>query len=161
MLRIRLKRIGKKHQAFYRIVVAEHTKPVKGEYLLKIGTYNPLSKKIVIDKELAMEWLNKGAKPSNTVAKIFKKEGLKHRSIVIKIYQAKNKQEIAKEKAQKEAEKAKEQADKEAKKAEFEVKQAQEQKEKKEKVPKATATEPKKEEVQKSEEKSEQNPETK
>lgn len=122
MLRIRLTRTGKKKQPNYRIVVAEHTAPIQGKFIDIIGHYNPFTKKIVIDKEKTMDWMNKGAKPSNTIAKLLKKEGMEHKSIVIKIYKTKSKAELEKEKIEKEAEKAKEQAEKEAAKVEFEKK---------------------------------------
>lgn len=122
MLRIRLKRFGKIHQPVYRIVVAEHSKAVNGKYIAKIGHYDPKKKTVVLDKKLAMDWMNKGAKPSNTMAKIFKAQGLKHKSIVIKIYKVKSKTELEKEKQSKEAEKQQEAAKKEVQKAEFEAK---------------------------------------
>jgi len=148
MLKIRLTRIGKKKQPFYRIVVAEHTAPIQGKFVEMIGNYNPFSKKVVLDKNKAVDWMNKGAMPSNTVAKILQREGLKHKSIVIKTYKTKSKTEIEKEKQEKEAEKAKEQAEKEVKKAEFE-KEVEEKKE----------TEAQKaEETQKTEEKEEKLP---
>lgn len=122
MLRIRLRRGGKKNQPFYRIVVANHHDPVKGGYIAKIGHYNPLKKALVLDKEAALDWMNKGAKPSNTVAKLFKKQAIEHQSIVIKLYKTKSKVEIEKEKQAKELEKQQEAEKKEASKAEFEAK---------------------------------------
>ena len=91
MLKIRLFRMGKKKQPRYRLVVAEHTAPVQGKFLTILGSYNPFTKEINLDKKKALEWMNKGAKPSNTVAKLLKKEGLKHKAIVIKKFKAKPK----------------------------------------------------------------------
>lgn len=125
MLRIRLRRGGKKNSPFYRIVVAEHSKPIKGAYIENLGYYNSIKKEIKLDKEKILAWLNKGAKPSNTMAKILKKQGLKHKLIVIKMFKAKNKSELEMEKKTKEAEKAKEQAEKQAKKVEFEKESAE------------------------------------
>lgn len=120
MLKIRLKRIGKKHQPIYRIVVTEHTQPVSGQYVEKIGLYNPFTKKIEIDKEKVQNWMDKGAKPSNTVAKLLEKSGLKHKLIVIKKFAAKSKKQLEAEKKVDEEKKMKEQAEKAAQKEAFE-----------------------------------------
>lgn len=120
MLKIRLRRQGRKHQPYYRIVVVEHTAPVQGQYLVNIGHYDPKKKQLVVNKELACEWMNKGAKPSNTVAKLFSKDNIKHKLIVIKKFKTKSKTQIEAEKKEKEAEKAKEAQEKELQKAKFE-----------------------------------------
>lgn len=122
MLKIRLTRIGKKKQPHYRLVVAEHTAPIQGKFVEIVGNYNPFTKKVVLEKEKITAWMDKGAKPSNIVAKILTKEGFKHKSIVIKKFKAKSKKELEAEAKLKEEEKAKEQAEKEAKKVEFEQK---------------------------------------
>lgn len=119
MLKIRLKRIGKKHQPFYRIVVTEHTEPVCGEYIDKIGHYNPFSKKIQIDKEKALEWMNKGAQPTNTVAKLLVISEIKHKLVVVKKFKAKTKTQLEAENKIDEEKKAKEQAEKAAAKEAF------------------------------------------
>lgn len=118
MLRIRLRRTGKKKQPNYRLVVAEHTAPIYGKYVDLVGHYNPFTKKIVIDTEKVKGWLKKGAKPSNTVAILLKKENLRHPSIVIKKIHIPTKTETK----EREAEEAKEEAEKEAKKKEMEEK---------------------------------------
>jgi small subunit ribosomal protein S16 len=91
MLKIRFTRTGKKDEAHYRIVVAEHTAPVLGRFIEILGHYDPKTKKTVIKKERIEHWLKMGAKPSNTVAKLLQKEGLKHKSIVIKTFKKKPK----------------------------------------------------------------------
>jgi small subunit ribosomal protein S16 len=128
MLKIRLTRTGKKKQPNYRIVVQEHTAPIQGKFVEILGNYNPFTKKITIDEKITTEWLKKGAKPSNTVAKLLIKSGLKHDSIVVKKFKAKSKTEVEKEKTEKEAEKKEATAEKEAKKVEFE-KEVEEKKE--------------------------------
>lgn len=85
MLKIRLSRTGKKHQPYYRVVVAEHSAAIKGKYVDLLGHYNPRSKQLILNKDQASKWLDHGAMPSNTVAKIFTKEGLKHKLIKIHI----------------------------------------------------------------------------
>ncbi len=83
MLIIRFRRIGKKNQPTYRVVVAEHTMPLDGRFVADLGSYNPHSKATTIKKDQAIEWMNKGAKPSNSVAKLFVKEKIKHGSVVV------------------------------------------------------------------------------
>lgn len=74
MLKIRLKRIGKKKQAFYRVVVMDSTSKRDGKTIADLGSYNPHVKdSIKIDTKLAQEWLSKGAQPSETVAQYFVK----------------------------------------------------------------------------------------
>ncbi len=78
MLKIRLKRIGKKKQPSYRFVVAEATQPRDSKTVEELGFYNPMTKPstIKIEKERAKYWISKGAQPTDTVAQIFVKEGL-------------------------------------------------------------------------------------
>lgn len=79
MLKIKLSRIGKKNQPFYRIIIDEAKSTRNGEYFDLIGTYNPMTdpKEIKIDVKKYNEWLAKGAKPTQTVASIYKKLTLK------------------------------------------------------------------------------------
>jgi len=122
MIVIRLRRTGKKHEPTYRIVATDQRKSVYSPYLEMLGTYNPRTKQIVLDKEKTLAWLGKGAQPSNTVAKILVKEGLEHKSIVVKQYRAISKKELEKQKAAEVVEKEKEQVEKEAAKEAFEEK---------------------------------------
>ena len=84
MLVIRLRRIGRKHDPHYRLVVTEHTAPVQGKFLTEVGHYHPKSKQLVIVKEAFLSWLDKGAKPSNTVSKLAKRQGIDHKLVVVK-----------------------------------------------------------------------------
>ena len=84
MLVIRLRRIGRKHDPHYRIVVTEHTAPVQGKFLVEIGHYHPKTKQCVIDNQAMVEWMNKGAKPSNTVARLAQKNQIEHKHVVVK-----------------------------------------------------------------------------
>ncbi len=93
MLKIRLTRMGKKHQPHYRIVVTPKENPAQGQYLDLLGTYNPLKEDVSINTERALEWLNKGAQPSDRVARLLTTAGVSHRSIVVKTYQPKPKEE--------------------------------------------------------------------
>lgn len=75
---IRLTRRGAKKKPFYRIVAIDSRSPRDGEYLENVGTYDPNKKtdNIKVDSEKAIAWVKKGAKPSRTVASLFKKAGV-------------------------------------------------------------------------------------
>jgi len=70
MLRIRLSRHGRVHRPFYRVVLTEHTKPVKSGYQEVLGWYDPIKHTQDIDVEAIKNWILKGAKPSTRVAKL-------------------------------------------------------------------------------------------
>jgi small subunit ribosomal protein S16 len=78
MLAIRLKRLGSKHRPFYRIIVSENDKTPRGPFVEEIGYYHPVApnKDVKIDKERAEYWLSKGARPSETVKNLFRKNGI-------------------------------------------------------------------------------------
>ncbi len=78
-VKIRLTRVGSKKQPYYRIIIADSRSPRDGKFIENIGTYDPKTEpsKIKVDKEKALEWLKKGAKPTNTVQKIFNIVNLK------------------------------------------------------------------------------------
>ncbi|EZP78013.1 30S ribosomal protein S16 [Geobacillus stearothermophilus] len=77
-VKIRLKRMGAKKKPFYRIVVADSRSPRDGRFIETIGTYNPVAEpaEIKIDEELALKWLQNGAKPSDTVRNLLSKQGI-------------------------------------------------------------------------------------
>ena len=81
MLKIRLARRGRKKQAFYDVVVAEKARAVQKKYVAKLGYYNPLTKggegELVIDKEAVVKYINNGAEPSQTAARLLVKNGIK------------------------------------------------------------------------------------
>jgi small subunit ribosomal protein S16 len=76
-VKIRLKRVGRKAQPSYRIVVAHSESPRDGRFIEQIGQYFPRAKEKQVDVDVAKakEWLAKGATPSETVASILKKAG--------------------------------------------------------------------------------------
>lgn len=78
MVKIRLMRIGGKHQPFYRLVVADSRSPRSGRYIEIIGSYNPQTEPstIKIDESKALAWLRKGARPSNTARVLLEKTGV-------------------------------------------------------------------------------------
>lgn len=76
MLKIRLQRKGRKNLPFYRIVVAESTKPVKGRFIEIVGHYDPVSKDVVLKTERIEHYVGNGAQPSQTVARLATKNGM-------------------------------------------------------------------------------------
>ena len=78
MLRIRLRRVGKKKQPSYRLVVADSRAPRDGAFIETIGTYNPLTDPatITVDEEKARAWLEKGAVASDRAARILAGRGI-------------------------------------------------------------------------------------
>ena len=78
MLRIRLRRIGKKKQPYYRVVVADQRAPRDGDFVEVIGHYNPRTQPTTIElkEERVKHWLSVGAQPSETVHRVLHKAGL-------------------------------------------------------------------------------------
>lgn len=78
MVKLRLRRMGKKGAPFYRIVAADSRSPRDGRFIEQIGTYNPTKaeEKVTLDKELAKKWLSNGAQPTDTVRSILSHEGV-------------------------------------------------------------------------------------
>ena len=67
MLKIRLQRTGKRGQAYFRVVILEHTKKPKGEFLELLGSYDPHKKEFKVDMEKVNHWISRGAQVSPTV----------------------------------------------------------------------------------------------
>ena len=80
-VKIRMTRMGRRHRPFFRINAIESRAPRDGRILEKLGHYDPLEKdadkQIVINKERVEFWLGKGAMPSDTVAQILSRQGIK------------------------------------------------------------------------------------
>jgi small subunit ribosomal protein S16 len=76
--KIRLQRKGKKGQPFYHIVIADGRAPREGRFIERIGTYNPLTKpaEIDLDFDKAIDWMQKGAQPTDTVRAILSYKGV-------------------------------------------------------------------------------------
>lgn len=77
-VKIRLRRMGAKKSPFYRIVVADSRASRDGRFIEEIGYYNPLTepKTVKIDNEKAINWMKNGAKPTDTVDRLFRENGL-------------------------------------------------------------------------------------
>jgi small subunit ribosomal protein S16 len=78
MLVIRMQRTGRKGHAMFRVVVQDSRRtPTSGKVVAQLGSYDPHSKKITLDKERAQHYLDHGAQPSERVARLLKAEGVK------------------------------------------------------------------------------------
>jgi small subunit ribosomal protein S16 len=78
MLKLRLRRTGAKKQPHYRLVVAESTSPRDGTFLENLGHYNPLTTPttFVINEERVRHWLQRGAQPTDRVARLLSGQGI-------------------------------------------------------------------------------------
>lgn len=99
---IRLQRIGKHKQAYFRVVAVDRRQAAKGKPLEILGSYNPRAlkakEKVVIQKERYDYWIGVGARPSETVQSLLKSAA---RSVEKKRTQRKTKKQLAKLKAEK------------------------------------------------------------
>jgi len=107
MLRIRFSRTGKKGQPSFRIVVAEHSAPIRGRTTEIVGSYLPArTPKIVeLNKERILYWISVGAVPTDSVASLLKKEGFEGMDKYLELRNKAKKKKGAEE--EKPAEKAK------------------------------------------------------
>lgn len=77
-VKIRLRRMGAKKSPFYRIVVADSRYPRDGRFIEEIGYYDSTKEPSVVkvDAEKAQKWMANGAQPTDTVKKLFEKNGV-------------------------------------------------------------------------------------
>ena len=77
-VQMRLKRMGKKRNPIYRVVIADARSPRDGRNIDEVGFYDPNQEPAVVkfDEEAAKAWLNKGAQPTDTVARLLKNAGI-------------------------------------------------------------------------------------
>lgn len=77
MVKLRLKRMGKKKQPTYRVVAADARSPRDGAFIESMGHYDPRTEPstIVIDNDKAVKWLMNGAQPTETVQRLLKISG--------------------------------------------------------------------------------------
>ena len=76
---IRMRRGGRTHAPYYRVVVVDSRKCARGRVLDEIGVYHPCARpepRVELDRPRALEWLSKGAQPSDTVRSMFRKTGV-------------------------------------------------------------------------------------
>ena len=76
MVKIRLARIGRAHTPAYRIVVSDSRRIPSSASLCQLGSYDPLTGVGTINEEEALNWLNKGALPSDSVKTLLSKKGI-------------------------------------------------------------------------------------
>lgn len=81
MVRIRLRRVGGKHQPSYRILASDKESPRDGRFIEILGFYNPRTNPATIhlDENRIYDWISKGAQPTESVAKVFQSAGLTSR----------------------------------------------------------------------------------
>ncbi len=104
MVRIRLKRHGRKSKPFYRVVVIDKRARRQGKPLQELGFYNPMNKELKLDKKAAEEWMAKGAVPTETALRLIK--GAPESGELIVLETAKKERLSKKAKAKKEEEAA-------------------------------------------------------
>jgi small subunit ribosomal protein S16 len=76
MLKLRLKRNGRKRQPSYRLVIMESTSRRNGRPIDEVGYYNPITKESYLNQEKIAKWLNYGVQPTETVLQLLKKSNL-------------------------------------------------------------------------------------
>ena len=76
MVKLRLKRMGRKHRPFYRIVAMTDNQSRSGQALEELGTYDPVHARFDVDEAAAITWLNNGAQMTKTVHDLFHSKGL-------------------------------------------------------------------------------------
>ena len=82
MLEMRFLRTGRRNSAFFRVVLTESSKPPKSGFIKVLGWFNPHTKESSLKKDEILSWIEKGAKPSNRLAKLLMSEGIKHKRII-------------------------------------------------------------------------------
>ncbi|MDO5713215.1 MAG: 30S ribosomal protein S16 [Tissierellia bacterium] len=77
-VKIRLRRMGSNKNPFYRIIVADSRAPRDGRFIEELGYYDPLTqpKTVKIDNEKALKWISNGAKPTDTVDRLFRENNV-------------------------------------------------------------------------------------
>ena len=76
MLKLRLKRTGRKGSPSYRLVIMENTTRRDGRPIEEVGYYNPITKQSYFDIDKINKWLKYGVKPTETVFNLLKKAGI-------------------------------------------------------------------------------------
>ncbi|KRN03820.1 30S ribosomal protein S16 [Holzapfeliella floricola] len=77
-VKIRMRRMGSKRKPFYRLVVADSRSPRDGRFIEEVGYYNPVSNptQLKLEEDSILEWLQKGAQPSDTVRSLLSGAGI-------------------------------------------------------------------------------------
>jgi small subunit ribosomal protein S16 len=122
VVKIRLQRVGAKKKPAYRLVVADSRAPRDGAFVEVIGHYDPRTEPatIVIQQEKALQWLGRGAQPTQTAASLLSKSGISHKLISASARKPTDRKALKKKDAKKEASEAKPAAAAESKPAKAE-----------------------------------------
>ena len=106
-VKLRLKRMGAKGRAYYRIIVADSKSPRDGRFIETVGTYNPIKvpAEVTINEEKVLKWLGSGAQPTDTVRSLLSKEGIMKKYAESKSKPSKAKKEVKEEIPEKPAKK--------------------------------------------------------
>lgn len=77
-VKIRLQRIGTKKKPFYRIVAIDGREKRDGKFIDQLGRYQPIvdGEQLTIDEQKLVQWIGKGAQPTNTILQLLKKKGI-------------------------------------------------------------------------------------
>ena len=77
-VKLRLRRVGARHQPKYRIVVADARSPRDGRFIETVGHYNPLTdpETVVLDSDRARHWIQNGAQPTDAVKRLLQAQGV-------------------------------------------------------------------------------------
>jgi small subunit ribosomal protein S16 len=76
LVKLRLTRLGKHKAPFYRIIATDSRSKRDGRFVAIIGTFEPNSGKVLIKKDLAIDFLTKGAQPTETILSMLKEQGI-------------------------------------------------------------------------------------
>jgi len=80
-VRLRLKRVGRRHRPSYRVAAVDSRSPRDGRVIEELGSYNPLAsapnQQVVLVRDRIEYWLSVGAQPSDTVRNLLKRQGVK------------------------------------------------------------------------------------
>lgn len=144
-LKMRMNRIGRRHKPFFRINVIDSRAPRNGKIVEKLGHYDPIvkdpEKQVVLNTERAQYWIDKGAIPSDTVAKFLAQNGIESKHYQAKLKRRQKAREIARKKGkpftEAERKEAERKAAEAAEKAKADAEAKQKEQEEKEKAAEA------------------------
>lgn len=101
MVKIRLTRLGRHKLPYFRMIAIDSRSRRDGAYIKQVGTYEPLSGKVIINEEDVLLLLNQGAQPTDTVKNFLKQKGIWKKFMDSKLNNKKNKPKVEKKPAKK------------------------------------------------------------
>ena len=98
-VKLRLKRMGSKKRAYYRIIAADSRSPRDGRFIEVVGTYDPIKvpAEVTINEEKVLHWLSNGAQPTDTVRSLLSKHGIMKKFTDSKVKKKPKKEEVKEE----------------------------------------------------------------